>query len=203
MMLRPFSAALALAVAMPLAGCISLGPKAPPYFLNLTAAEAPAAGAARTAGPGEAITLYVPTVPQELQTTRVPVRSGANAISYLKDAQWVESPARLFQQLLAATTDRRTGRLVLNPRQASLDPGQRILGDLERFGIDASPAQAVVVFEAMRQNRDGTRIEQRRFEARVPIAAVEPAAAGAGLNTAANQVAAQVADWIGAAPAGR
>ena len=39
--------------------------------------------------------------------------------------------------------------------------------------------------------------EKRRFEARVPVSAIEPVPAGAALNQAANQVAAQVAEWVG------
>ena len=39
--------------------------------------------------------------------------------------------------------------------------------------------------------------EKRRFEARVPVAAIDAASAGVALNRAANQVAMQVADWIG------
>ena len=40
-------------------------------------------------------------------------------------------------------------------------------------------------------------IEKRRFEARAPGSAIEPAPAGAALNQAANEVAAQIADWVG------
>ena len=64
----------------------------------------------------------------------------------------------------------------------------------ERFGIDASPQQAVVVFDAV--VAQGTDIRTRRFEARVPVSAIEAQAVGTALNQAANQVAAEVADWV-------
>ncbi len=77
----------------------------------------------RAAGPGDAITIDVPVVPKELATTRVPALIGPTAIAYIKDVQWVESPDRLFQDLVQETVMRTTGRVVLDPRQASLDPG--------------------------------------------------------------------------------
>ena len=40
-------------------------------------------------------------------------------------------------------------------------------------------------------------VEKHRFEARVPVAAIDAPSAAAGINTAANTVATQVADWIG------
>jgi cholesterol transport system auxiliary component len=39
--------------------------------------------------------------------------------------------------------------------------------------------------------------EKRRFEARVPVAKIDAEQAGPALSQAANQVAAQVADWVG------
>jgi cholesterol transport system auxiliary component len=43
----------------------------------------------------------------------------------------------------------------------------------------------------------GQTIEKKRFEARRRVSAVEPGPAGSALNEAANDVAAQVSDWIG------
>ena len=127
---------------------------------------------------------------------RVPVHSGANQLAYLKGAQWVESPNALFGRLLSETIAVRTGRVVLDPRQFSLDPGIRLTGTLQSFGIDSDQMQAVVVYAAALA-RTGGGVETRRFAARVPIAAVDAAAAAAGLNQAANQVAGEVAAWIG------
>ena len=45
--------------------------------------------------------------------------------------------------------------------------------------------------------KDGNVVEKRRFEARVPVSAIEPGPAGIAINQAANQVAAEVADWVG------
>jgi cholesterol transport system auxiliary component len=65
---------------------------------------------------------------------------------------------------------------------------------LLRFGVDASSRTAVVVFDAAIAR--GADIRTRRFEARVPVAEIEAQTVGAALNQAANQVAAEVADWV-------
>jgi len=196
MMRIPSKAVAAALIALPLAGCISFGPKTPPFLMALTPAETLPADAVRKAGPGEAITVYTPSVPQSLLTVRVPVAAGANSVTYLKDAQWVEAPNRLFQQLLANTIAARTGKVVLNPRQSTIDPGQRLSGDLERFGLDVQAMKVVVTYDAIKQTRGAENIETRRFEATAPVSAAEAHAVAAALNVAANQVATQVADWI-------
>lgn len=195
--MKPFRLVPVLAIAASLAGCISLGPKTPPFLMTLTSAEMTPADQPRAAGPGEAVTVYVPSVPAELSTVRVPVRQGSTTVTYLVGSQWTDAPARLFQQLLSSTIAARTGRVVLNPRQATIAPGVQLTGDLDRFGLDASAMQVEVSFDAIRQDGSGNRVENRRFVARVPVSAAEPHAVAAALNQAANQVADQVADWIG------
>ena len=73
----------------------------------------------------------------------------------------------------------------------------RLSGELRNFGVDGSTSEAVVTFDAALIRTTGEVVEKRRFEARVPIAAIEANAASQGINQAANQVAGQVADWVG------
>lgn len=182
------------AALLALPGCISFGEKPPKALLTLSPTGPAAAAATLTAGPGDAITVLTPTVPAALATNRVPVRASATELAYVKDAQWVDVPNRMFQQLVAETIQGRTGRAVLSPRQFSFDPGLRITGELREFGIDAGALQAVVVFDAVLMRAQ--QVEKRRFEARVPVSEIKPAAVGSALNAAANQVAGQVADWV-------
>src|SRR5258708_36338766 len=87
-----------------LTGCISLGgEKTPPSLLTLTPAATMAAGTERSAAAGTAVTVVIPSVPQSLQTLRVPVQASTTSIAYIKDAQWIEQPNKLFQHLLAET----------------------------------------------------------------------------------------------------
>ncbi|MBL7396034.1 membrane integrity-associated transporter subunit PqiC, partial [Escherichia coli] len=79
----------------------------------------------------------------------VPVHSGENAVAYVKDAQWVEAPPRLFARLVGDTISARAGRPVLSYRQSQIDPGAVLSGELRRFGVDADTNEAVVQFDAL------------------------------------------------------
>lgn len=200
-------APLALAaLTLPLAGCIKFGAEPPESLLTLTPTATVAVGEAISSAIARTITITVPVVPQELAVARVPVRSSDTSVAYLKDAQWVEAPNRLFARLLSDTITTRTGRVVLSLRQSFSDPGARLGGELRHFGLDAQTNEAVVTYDATLSrdrpagengSRPAMTFEKRRFEARVPVTAIEPVAAGIALNAAANQVAGEVADWIG------
>lgn len=172
------------------------GKKVPPTLLTLTSAAPAPAGISRAAAPGEALTIDVPVVPKELASTRVPALVGPTAVAYIKDLLWVESPDKLFQDLLQETAMRTTGRVVLDPRQSSLDPGLTLSGSLTRFGYDTQTGAVVVRYDGALSTQGGTRVETRRFEASVPADGTA-ATVGPALNAAANQVATEVAKWIG------
>jgi cholesterol transport system auxiliary component len=182
--------------ALALTGCISFGEKPPPSLLTLTPAATVAGGTERSAAAGSAVTVVVPAVPQALQTLRVPVQASATSIAYIKDAQWVEQPNKLFQHLLSETIAARTGRVVLDPRQSMLDPGTRLIGTLQSFGYDAASHQALVIYDAEIARDNGATVDTRRFTAQAP-ASPTPNSVAAALNAGANQVAADVADWLG------
>ncbi len=182
--------------ALLLGGCVSLGQKPPASLLTLTSAEQLAADAGGKAAAGEAITILTPLAPQAIANTRVAVADGETAIAYVKDAQWVEPPARLFQRLLSETVAARTGRVVLDPRQFALAPGAQLAGALKAFGIEARSREAVIVYDAAFSTDKGRTVQTRRFEAREPVAEVGAREAGRALNRAANRIADQVAAWI-------
>lgn len=188
---------LALLLAAPLAGCISLAAKPPASLLTLSPGAALPVGETRKSDAAGTITIAVPVVSQELSTSRVPVHSGGTAIAYVKDAQWVEPPARLFARLLADTVGARTGRMVLSYRQSRLDPGAQLGGEIRVFGIDAESHEAVVTFDGSLQRGAEPVFEKRRFEARVAVPKIDSQHVGPALNEAANQVADQVAEWVG------
>jgi cholesterol transport system auxiliary component len=188
---------LAILLALPLSGCISFAAKPPPSLLTLASAVAVPAGQTQSSAQAASITIAVPVVPQELATARVPVRASDTTVAYVKDAQWVEGPQRLFARLLADTVTARTGRVVLSGRQAQLDPGAQLSGELRSFGVESTTREAVVVFDATLARGDAPAFEKRRFEARAPLTAIDATTVGPALSIAANQVAEQVADWVG------
>lgn len=184
------------ALAIALSGCVSLGGKPPASLLNLTSVASMPANDTRTAQAGEAITIDVPVVPQALASNRVLVMDGATALAYVKDAAWVEPPAKLFQRLVSETVAAKTGRVVLDPRQFALDPGTQVTGMLRAFGIDSGGGQAVVIYDAAISNDNGKSVRTRRFEARVAVGKIEAGTVGRALNSAANKVAEDLAGWI-------
>ena len=185
---------LALGASLALSGCF--GGKAPDFYMTLSSAQRPQAQATRTAASGQAITVAVPTIPRELSTNRVPVRTGETRLEYLKGATWSEIPNTLFARLLSETIAATTGRVVLDPKQFTFDPGQRLTGQLQFFGLDADRMEVVALYDAA-MGRGQDSVTTRRFEARVPVAAADAANVAPALNQAANQVAAEVATWVG------
>jgi len=188
---------LAPLLAVPLAGCISFSPKPPPQLLTLTSAAALPVGETQKSNSSGTITIGVPAVSQELASNRVPVRSGGTAVAYVKDAQWVEPPSRLFARLLSDTITAQTGRVVLSYRQSRMDPGAQLTGELRAFGIDEETSEAVVTYDATLLRGADPVFEKRRFEARAPVAKIDSENIGPALNQAANKVAAEIADWVG------
>jgi cholesterol transport system auxiliary component len=189
---------LLLAAALPLAGCISFGAKPPPSLLTLEASAVPAAGRQENSADARSIVVQVPTTPAAIAVTRVPVEATPTTLAYVKNAQWAEPPARLFARMLADTITARTNMVVLSSVQSIADPSATLAGELRRFGLDATRREAVVVYDAALTPAGKDNVLKRRFEARIPISAIDAANAGPALSAAANQVAGEVAAWVAA-----
>jgi cholesterol transport system auxiliary component len=188
---------LALGAAGTLAGCsLGLSGKAPPFLLTLSSVETRGADAGVTVAPVDAISILTPLAPQVIATNRLPVSSGETTIAYIKDAVWVEPPAKLFQRLLAETVRAKTGRIVLDQRQLGADSGTMLSGQLLQFGVDEQSSRAVIIYDATLSGGKVRTVQNRRFEARVPVSTIDARSAGAALNRGANQIAGEVATWI-------
>ena len=186
-----------LLAALPLSACISFGAEPPDQLLTLNSTAQVPVGQTQNSANAKAIVVTVPVTSASLAVQRVPVQATATSIAYVKDAQWTEPPARLFARLLSDTIAARTGRVALSQVQAVTESNDQLDGELRNFGLDAATSEAVVTYDAAltRSGRDNT--EKRRFEARVPVTAIDALTVGPALNQAANQVAGQVADWVG------
>lgn len=183
-------------LALSLSACVSFSAKAPPSMLILTSANSVTSGTIRSAAANEALVVLMPQTPRKLDSNRLPVQIDDSNIAYLKDAVWADKPARLMQLLLMETISSKSGRLVLNEVDTGGKGQQFLSGSLLEFGVDAAAMEAVVVYDAVKLVR-GQIVEKRRFEARKSVTEVAAAPAGAALNDAANDVAAQIADWVG------
>jgi cholesterol transport system auxiliary component len=184
-----------LALALP--GCISLGGPPPESLLTLSAtAPAPAGSGAAAAADRPVIAVLALDTPAKLDVLRVPVAVSDTEIAFLKDAIWVEKPARLFRHLLGETLRAKSGdkALVLDGDETVALATTSLRGTLVDMGYDAPSGAAVVRFDAIRVDREG-RATTRRFEARESGVPAEARAVGAALNRAANTVASEVAVW--------
>lgn len=179
-----------------LGGLLGGGGKAPPTLQTLTPEAADPGATTRAAAAGQAVTIGVPIIPKELRTVRVPVQISPTDVQYVTGLQWVDTPDRLFKNLVAETVRRTTSRVVLDPGQTSLDPGLVLSGQLQKFGYDAQAGQVVVQYDAALSTAGATQVQTRRFTATAP-ADGSSTTVGPALNRAANQVALDVAKWIG------
>jgi len=192
--MKRFVVATPLAAALLLGGCISFGAKPPPSLFDLTAENPAPAGAGQSGSLASALVVEVPEAPLELNVTRVAVQVDPANVAYVKKAAWVERPARLLQHLLAETIRAKGSRVVLESEPGSGN-SEVLSGRLLAMGYDKASSSAVVRLDAIRTG--GGRIQTRRFEASQPAGEADAETLGPALNRAANDVARQVADWIG------
>ena len=188
-----------LALALGVAGCalggLLGGGKAPATLLTLTPEAADPGPHTRSANAGQAVSIAIPVTAKELRTVRVPVQVSPTQVQYVTNLQWIDTPDRLFKDLVAETVRRTTNRVVLDVNQTALDPGVLVNGKLQRFGYDATTGNVVVEYDAALSTAGGARVETRRFVATTPADGTA-ATVGPALNRAANQVAAEVAQWV-------
>jgi cholesterol transport system auxiliary component len=193
---RALSVGTMIAALALLSACVNLGGKAPKFLAGLTAASAPAAGPMAGGPIADALVVLDPQTDRRLDVQRIAVQVSDTEIAYLKDATWVERPARLFRHLLAETIRAKSTRLVFEANDDESGAKASLAGRLIDMGYDARSHSAVVRYDALRADAKGA-IRAQRFEAVVPGVSAKPEAVAAALNRAANQVAAQVADWVG------
>jgi len=184
------------ALALALSGCLSFGKEPPDRLLNLTPSVQAAPGTGASGDVDGALAILDLQAPQKLNVTRVPVTTGDSTLAYLKDAEWVEKPARLFAQLLADTLRARGNRLLVGGTDLEFQAASKLSGTLSAMDYDATRGAVVVRFDAVLQTGD-SRVLTRRFESVVEGVPAQAEPVGAALNRAANEVAVQVADWVG------
>ncbi len=195
-----FAPIAALAAALALGGCVSIGGKAPEQLLSLDATQKVAPGAARATS-GSALIVSDPEAPRMLDTVRVPVQMTPTSVAYVTDVQWADTPRHLFQRLLVETLSASSDRLVLDSGYHAKAQASRLGGELIAFNLDEASNSAVVTFDAVLVQGDGTLTAKQRFTASAPVGGkITAASVGAPLNAAANKVAADIAAWLATQP---
>jgi len=189
---------LALPLALALSGCISLGGEPPESLLTLRPAARAPAGPGIAGDASRPVFAVMPfDAPAKLDVLRVPVAVSDTELAYLQEAFWVERPARLFRTLVGETLRAKGAAMVVDGNDIASMPTVTLQGTLIDMGFDAATSEAVVRFDAVRTGKDGA-VATRRFEARESGVTADARSVGAGLNVAANKVAAEVAEWVAA-----
>ena len=189
---RPF---LLAPLVLALAGCISLGGEPPASLLTLSPEARAPAGPSISGTQQPVIAVLSFDAPAKLDVLRVPVAVSDTELAYLEEAFWVEKPARLFRRLVGETIRARGGAMVVDGDSTATLANVTVRGTLIDMGYEAQTSEAVVRFDAVRVDKDGT-VTTRRFEAREGGVTADTRAVGAALNAAANKVASEVADWV-------
>lgn len=199
MKVSSMSRAAVLLATVALGACVNLGAgKAPAQLYTLSATSHTTADASYVGRPNDALVVAEPDTDRGLATARMVVQVNPTAIAYLKDAYWVERPARLLRNLMA--DDLRAGgkRLVQLDEDGGIG-GTRLGGRLTAIGYDAHAHAAVIRYDATLTDGKGG-VLMRRFEVSQPDVAPNGSDVAQALNTAANTLADQVAEWVNSAP---
>ncbi|MBU0556243.1 MAG: membrane integrity-associated transporter subunit PqiC [Alphaproteobacteria bacterium] len=189
-------AVAAIGLLLAASGCVKIGSEPPARLLSIASASQVAAGVAASSASESALFIDVPNVPKSLATPRVAVRENSTSFAYVKDALWVDTPAKQFQSLLSETVRARSNVLVLDPGQYLARAGYILNGDLVEFGVDAVRQQAVVTFDATMFSPDGLTVTRQRFTASAPLSRIDAESVAPAISEAANEVAIAVADWV-------
>lgn len=195
MTLKHRSILIALPLLLALPGCISLGGPPPESLLTLSPDSRAPVGAGVSGADRPVIAVLAIDTPAKLDVLRVPVAVSDTELAYLKEAFWVEKPARLFRRLVGETIRSRGNAMVLDGDDTATLATTTLRGTLIDMGYEASTSAAVVRFDAVRLDAEG-KVTTRRFEARETGVPAEGRAVGVALNRAANTVAGEVADWV-------
>lgn len=187
----------AAALGLALTGCVNLGGAEPAkVMIGLSADAAPPAGTLAGGPVADALVVLDPVADRRLDVPRVAVQVDDARVAYLVDAAWVERPQRQLRRLIAETVRAGGKRLVFEGIEGEGRARSVLSGRLVDMGYDARGSAVVVRYDAVLSDGGGA-VRSQRFEARVPGVKPKAKYVAPALNKAANDVARQVADWVG------
>ncbi len=177
---------------------VKIGEDGPPPARFSLAAVLPAAASAPSTA---ALTLRIDDIeaPQELALDRLVVRNGTQQIEYLKDMRWTDKPTRLMRPLLAEHVKAlRPEALIMSATQLEPAAQYQLSGRLVAFQVQRDSGKAIVRMDVLLQSPRSKAVFARSFTSEAPTAVTSAASMAAGINTAANAVAADIAAWVAA-----
>lgn len=197
---RLLRAAAIAAVAVSLAGCISLFPKSKPAQLYRFDAPAPAATAQAPATVRVGVLKPGANFARPIGGDRMLSLVGAEA-AYIADARWVAPAATLFDEAVARAFDANTGpaRLVTRGEVANAHYVLRL--DVRNFeavyenGPGAAPVVVMRVRAVMTRTQNREVVGEKVFEASVPTGDNRVTAIVGAFNRAVGQVVTEIVAW--------
>lgn len=186
--LRWGHAALALVLALPLAGCA----KSPDATFDLSAA--PAARSLRALRAQVVVTEPLATAPAD--SDRIVVRPTPDTRAAFQGAQWAERLTRLVQtRLLESFENAALSRFVSRP-DGRIVAQYSLNTEIRRFDMDLSRGEAVVEISARLVEEGVGRIAAAKiFSARLAPAGDDGPAAALALDAALGDVMSQIVVW--------
>ncbi len=137
-----------------------------------------------------------PTAVGALDSERVVVRLTPTEISFLGRAQWSDRLPRLVQRRLIESFQNSDRVGSVGPPGGAIVNDVGLVLDLRAFQVDVAQNRAEVEFEARIVSDDtGRVVASRRFSATAPLSGSERADMIRALDTAFQQVAAEIVDW--------
>lgn len=207
--------ALAWTLALALLGCSALRPGTPPptlYALD----SAPAAGEARTTQPPAAaaadppadgaptLVISLPRAAAGYDSQRMIYLRQPYELQYFAHSQWVDTPARMLQPLIAAAVERRGRFRAVVPMPASVSGDFRLETELLRLQHEflGGPSRVRLSLRATLTDMTTRRVVAwRQFDAVVPAAADDPYGGVVAANRAVGDVLEQLAAFCSEATA--
>ena len=183
---RACHAALALLVALPLAGCNS----APLASYDL-ASIVPSHKARPLRG---SLVVARPTSDDAVDSERIVVRTDRSTLAYLSDARWSDRLPDLLQERLIGAFQ--NARLLKYVGHAG-DPSDYSLElNIRKFEIDVQDSKASVELAARLISRKTNKpLSAKMFSATAPAPTTANGAAASALDAALAQVMRQIVDW--------
>jgi len=177
------------AAALALCACVaSCGREAPVPF-DLSAA---------TPGPHRLLKAQIrvraPVATDDLDSERVLVRTGPNALAQLAGAQWSDRLPDLLQARLVETFQRAGGPRVVGENANS---DYDLSSDVRVFELDAEQKQVnVEIAVRLVASRGGRVVATRTFKAGAPVASTGPKVVMQALDQAASDVMTQIVEFV-------
>lgn len=135
-----------------------------------------------------------PTATLPVDSDRIVVRTGPEAVAYLTGAQWADRLPRLVQtQMIAAFENARAFRSVGRP---GLNADNNLVSEIRRFEIDVTTGQAMVELSVKLAGDSSGRVRAAKIiTATVPAPSKGGAAMAAALDAALEDCLRQLVTW--------